>query len=272
MKNTFSGLSAFSLVFLAWSTTAFAANHTGMWWDPAKEGTGVYIEHLEEGNCICGAWYLYDENGLPFWTTFWGTLAGNSATVDLYSFTGPPLGGPWDVSSIHSFREGSATFDFNTDSSITMTFNVRNHAGRLDLVRFSLAICPGWLWWDPEKPGQGVVFFPMGEIGENEEIAIAWYVYDSTGKPVWYTALGPAREKNLPANQFSGPRLGEPWDNSKLKSRTVGTIGMENITGPQLTNQGLEMLESLTNIMSYSIQEVSGTLTIEPFWCESLCK
>ena len=244
----------------------YAADYTGMWWDPAKEGTGVFIEHIEESNCICGAWYLYDEEGNPFWMTFWGSLSGGSFSSDLFSFTGPGLGNSWDASNIKGFKEGEATFSFTSSATITMTYQVRGASGQLNLSRFSLDVCPGWLWWDPRKPGQGVALFHMIDDEAQDKVALAWYVYDSKGNPVWFTGTETYAGGDLEVFQFTGPGLGTSWDVSKLRRSNVGTISLDNIRGPQIDDG--KLLTPL-NLMTYSVQGVSGNLTLETFWCDS---
>ena len=267
MKKTFFGI---FVVLISFVSSALGANFTGMWWDPSKEGTGVFMEHLDTDNCVCGAWYFYDESGNPIWTTFFGGISAGRLTSNLYSFTGPSFGATWDASQIHSKAVGTVTFDFLSDSSITMSYQVFGASGKLNLTLFSMDVCPGWLWWDPERPGQGVAFFPMGELGENEQIAVVWYVYDTTGNPVWYTALGPAREGNaLDAYHYTGPPAGQAWDTSKLIRTTVGSINMGNMQAAMMTGGELLMPK---NTMTYHIQGISDTLNLEPFWCSPLCK
>lgn len=269
MKRMQLVISFLSYLLLVQTPLIFASDYTGMWWDPASEGTGVFIEHDETQNCICGAWYLYDESGSPLWTTFWGTISNGKLTSNLYSFTGPAFGTSWDVSQIKSAVAGTVTFDFLSDSAITMTFEVHGVSGQLNLSRFSMTECPGWLWWDPEKPGQGVVLFPLEETGQEAKIAFVWYIYDTSGNPVWYTALGPATEKNnLPAYLFSGPPLGQAWDISLVRSQTAGTINVENMQPAVFQDQQLIMPH---NSLTYNIHGISGELNLEPFWCSSLC-
>jgi len=228
------------------------------------------MEHLETDNCVCGAWYLYDEAGNPGWVTFFGNISVGRLTSNLYSFKGPSFGAPWDQNLIQSKALGTVIFDFRSDSRIVMAYELNGAAGQLNLTRFSMEVCPGWLWWDPERPCQGVALFPMGELGENAQTAVVWYVYDSAGHPVWYTALGPAQEGNaLDAYHYTGPPAGQAWDTSKLVKTTVGNINMGNMQAAMMKGGELVMPK---NTMTYHIQGISDTLNLEPFWCSSLCK
>ena len=263
MKKT-SILISFFMLFCV--RAGYAVDYTGMWWDSAKAGTGVFIEHVEDSSCICGAWYLYDEKGNPFWTTFWGTLSGSTLSSDLYSFTGPAFGSTWDTSQIKAVKAGEVTFNFTGSNTITMTYQVKGVSGQLNLTEFSQGACPGWLWWDPEKPGQGVAIFHYLDDQSLDKVGLAWYVYDSLGNPVWFTGTETAAEGSFDACGFSGPVLGSPWDVSRLKKQIVGSITLENIRAPGVA--GGNFLNPI-NQMKYAIQGVSGNLTLEPFWCDS---
>ncbi len=253
------------------SINAVGANYTGMWWDPVKLGMGIYIEHLEFSNCMCGAWYLYDETGAPFWTTFWGKIVDDRLVSDLYAFTGPSFGTTWDSTLVKGVKLGEVTFVFNDTNSISMDFQVKGVAGSLNLVMFSLPECPGWLWWDPNKPGQGVVIFPMSDIGkENEELAVVWYTYDNNGRPVWYTSTGrPMLQENLPVHHFTGPRLGTQWNVKDVLSEIVGSVYLSNVQ-----KAGVEFSEvpTIVNRMSYSMGGTTGNLILHVFLCDSLCQ
>ena len=47
-------------------------SRTGWWWDPAFPGNGIFMDF--QSGTLFGAWYHYDEKGLPRWWTFSGRL------------------------------------------------------------------------------------------------------------------------------------------------------------------------------------------------------
>ncbi len=255
-------------LYFVLNVSAFASDYTGMWWDTSKQGSGVFLEHLEDTNCICGAWYFYDESGEPIWATFWGSINNNQLVADLYTFTGPFWGTTWDKNQIKASIAGKVTFNFLSDSTVTMNYQLPGASDQFNLVRFSMASCPGWLWWDPEKPGQGVVQFPLDDEPEQERIAFVWYVYDTSGRPVWYTALGAAQDKRLTAYQYSGPPLGQAWNNNLVKQQIVGTIDLINTEAAMFNGQDLTFPRIS---VGYNIHGFSGELNLEPFFCSSLC-
>ncbi len=78
---------------------------------------------------------------------------------------------------------------------------------------------PAW-WWDKSKPGTGLSIELQGE-----KVYLAWYVYDATGRPVWYACLASrSGDQVFTGNVFraSGWPLGSTWDGPPVIT-TVGT-------------------------------------------------
>jgi len=257
-KTIFSCAVLFSTMFVL---PCLGADYTGMWWDAEKPGTGVYIDYTEGPNNLCGSWYLYDQRGNPLWVTFLGTLSGKVFTTGLYKFTGPPMGGMWDNSAVRGERTGNVTIDFSNPDKLVMTYEIERESGTLNLTRFSSQECAGSLWWDVEKQGQGVAHFHFAGAEGEDLTGLVWYVYDTEGNPIWYTATGNATATTFDAWQFTGPPLGETWDTSLLKKEKAGTIKAE-------FNQLLFTTERLPKLdMDYTIRDISGHLSLEPFMC-----
>jgi len=124
-------------------SNCFAFDHTGMWWDVNKQGSGVYIDFTEGPNAVCGSWYLYDDRGNPLWLTFMGNVDRNLLNADLYRFTGPPLGSEWDSSLIRGENAGSVTIDFSNPDALNMDYEIDGIRGTMSLTRFSSQACGG---------------------------------------------------------------------------------------------------------------------------------
>lgn len=70
-----------------------AFNITGMWYDPASNGSGLTFVHSRTSdNLVFGTWYVYDATGKPRWYTIqnmtW-TARGRTLVGSLFSTTAP---------------------------------------------------------------------------------------------------------------------------------------------------------------------------------------
>ncbi len=254
-------LSFIFLSFLAMYTPCLATDYTGMWWDADKPGTGVYIDYTEGVSAVCGSWYLYDDRGNPLWLTFMGSLSGNVLNAELYRFTGPRMGGPWDNTAVKGEYAGTVSIDVSNPDRLVMNYEVDRISGTLNLTRFSSDICKGSLWWDVQKQGQGVAHFHFTGAQGEDLSGLVWYVYDTNGDPMWYTATGNATATTFEAWQFTGPPLGETWDTALLKKKQAGTItaGFDKTV---FASSNRPMLD-----MNFTIDNIGGHLSLEPFIC-----
>lgn len=242
-------------------TVCSAVDYTGMWWDTGKQGSGVYIDFTEGPNAVCGSWYLYDERGNPLWLTFLGKVDRNTLTTSLYSFTGPSFGSAWDSSLVRGENVGSITIDFSNPDELVMNYDIDRVTGTYHLSRFSSESCVGSLWWDVAKQGQGVTHFHFPGSQNQDQTGLVWYVYDTAGNPVWYTATGAEDADTFTAWRFTGPPLGQAWDQSLVKAENAGTIKFVFDQGSLQGGINQKVL------MDFQVEGVSGHLNLEPFIC-----
>ncbi len=240
---------------------AMAEDFSGMWWDTNRPGSGIYIDYNDNGAGICGSWYLYDDRGNPQWFTFMGRAENNVFQAELYKFTGPFMGQTWDESYIRSETVGNITINFSKPDSLTVSYEIERITGTLNLTRFSNENCRGSLWWDPQKPGQGVAHFHFNGSSGEDLTGIVWYVYDSNGDPIWYTGVGGPDATTFDALMFTGPALGETWDASLVKSTKAGTI-TANFDINSLKSSSMPRID-----MGFNIGGITGSLNLEPFTC-----
>jgi len=86
-------------------------SYAGMWFDPAQNGQGVQL--AQNGDVLQGAWYVYDETGMPTFFSFDGMLdEDGNFSGDLLSWSGPPLGTTWDESLVDGVMAGTVSIDF----------------------------------------------------------------------------------------------------------------------------------------------------------------
>jgi len=224
------------------------ADYSGLWWDPSKAGQGISI--IQNHGSICGAWYLYDSSGKNMWLVFTGVLnSSNSFSTQLFRYTGPALGSPWDVNQVKSGPKGTATLTFNSKSSITMNYALDGLSGTLNLEPFANDAAS--MYWDPNKPGQGVGFFMEGR-----NAYLVWYLYDKNGEDMWVTSGTDVSPTSTTTNlyEFTGPALGSAWDASQVQSTVVG-------------NASLALDDSGGIPINYNILGVPGTMNMVPFVC-----
>jgi len=248
------------LFFILTITTCQASDFTGMWWDTSKPGTGVFLDYIEDSNGICGSWYLYDERGTPQWVTFIGTVTNNTLNTSLYRFTGPSFGGAWDNSIVRGEAVGTISIDFSNPQTLTMDYEIERQRGILKLTRFSTQTCPGSIWWDISKQGQGIVHFHFLDSSGKEQLGLVWYVYDMEGNNIWYTATASPGNSSYDVWQFVGPSLGDKWDLALLQSEKVGII-----TGN--FDNSIQNGEKHSVRLDFDIKSTKGVLSLEPFLC-----
>lgn len=119
------------------TSLAEARNHSGIWFDPQKNGQAVTL--LQEGTVVSGVWYLYAEDGQGMWVTFAGSIDGDRVESDLVRFTGPALGTGWDEALVAGFSVGSVTLTFNAADAIVFAYTLNGMNGTLNLAPFSFA-------------------------------------------------------------------------------------------------------------------------------------
>ncbi len=80
-------------------------------------------------------------------------------------------------------------------------------------------------WFDPEKPGQGV----MLEVLEGGRALVAWYTFDVEGRPLWLYGLGEIGTHSVQAtlHRASGGRFPPAFDPSQI---TVTPWGEATLT------------------------------------------
>ena len=231
-----------------YTNSCLAQEYSGLWWDETKVGQGISI--IQNQDSICGAWYLYNESGENMWLVFTGKLDNTgSLTTELYQYTGPALGSKWDTEKLKATSKGTLTIAFGSPESATMNFDISGYKGTLSLTPF--ANDAAVMFWDKNKPGQGISFFMEGL-----KAYVVWYLYDEKGKDMWLTSQVDLALQQTSGSlfKFTGPPLGSAWDPS-LVSYLVAGEGSINLT------------DSKQVPFTYNVNGVSGSLNLESFVC-----
>lgn len=104
------------------------------------------------------------------------------------------------------------------------------------------------LWWNPSESGWGMSLTQQGTT-----VFVAWYTYDSNGKPVWYVMSScPVVSNSCTGDIYDvkgGTPLALPWNGS---GKAVTKAGTGTLT----------FTDNDTGTFNYSVNGVSGTKNI----------
>lgn len=230
--------------------------YSGMWWNRNESGWGIHF--TQRGGTIFAAWYTYDANGSPKWYTAASCpIVGTSCTSKVYSVRGPPFFGvPFDSSRVVANDVGTISLGFLDNDHVSVTYSVENtnrfivlereifaSSGATPLINFTD------LWWNPAESGWGIAL-----TQEFDKIFAAWYVYDSTGKAMWYVAPN----CNVPASGMScsskvykttGPAFGPNFNPAQVVATEAGSAS-------------LTFADANNGTLTYNVDGFAGTKAI----------
>ncbi|HXZ49192.1 MAG TPA: hypothetical protein VEG27_09230 [Usitatibacter sp.] len=233
---------------------------TGLWWNSGESGWGVHF--TQRRNLIFAAWYTYDGSGNPKWyvasdcampagsTGVTGTCNGT-----LYEVGGPAFfGASFDPSLVHVAAAGTLQVAFQDANNASMSYTVAGQTRTVAITRQPLAagsVPPAVdysdLWWNPSESGWGLAMAQQYGV-----IFLAWYVYDASGKPVWYVASdcvvsGSSCSGTL--YRTTGPPFGPTFDSTQIKVFEAGSVLVS-------------FIDANNAVLSYTVDGVSATKTI----------
>jgi CubicO group peptidase (beta-lactamase class C family) len=209
---------------------------TGLWWNPNESGWGIHF--TQRRDTIFAAWYTYDASGNPKWYVASNcamppgtTGASGTCTGTLYEVAGPGFfGTTFNPAAVNARTAGSLQVAFQNAGSASMTYTLAGQTRTVPITRQVLAGTrpPGVnytdLWWNPGESGWGMAIAHEGAV-----MFLAWYVYDSAGKPVWYVASNCAVSADAcagPLYRTTGPPFGPTFDPSRVQVSVAGTVSL----------------------------------------------
>ncbi len=206
---------------------------SGLWWNAAESGWGVHF--TQRGVNLFAAWYTYDAQGNPKWYvapncafSSSNAVSGN-CTSPLYEVAGPAFfGHDFDPVLVHASQAGTLQLSFQNVNAASMTYTVGSQTRTVAIVR---------------------QIFP---VAATSPPAVAWYVYDGAGKPVWYvapscTVSGSSCSGTL--YRTTGPAFGPPLDPARVQAFPVGSAIVS-------------FIDANNAVLSYTVDGVSATKTI----------
>ncbi len=229
---------------------------TGLWWNPNESGWGIHF--TQRGSNIFAAWYTYDGSGNPKWyvasNCTGATGASGTCSGALYEVNGPTFfGTTFNPNAVNVVAAGSLQVNFQNANSASMTYTLGTQSRTVAIVRQPLGTgaIPGLdytdLWWNPGESGWG-----MAIAQQAANMFLAWYVYDNTGKPVWYVASNCAVSGNGCTGTLyctTGPPFGPTFNSAAVQVITVGTMT-------------LAFSDASNGTLTYTVNGVSASKTI----------
>lgn len=239
------------------------AGLSGLWYAGEQE-SGWGIDFTQRGVHLFAAFYTYDDAGNPKWyvapacTMAASALTSGRCSGDLYEVTGSALfgiapGGSHNAAS----KSGTLQVDFSDTSHATMNYTVGSVSRSVPIQRqlFASATTPPTidytdLWYAGEQAsGWGIAISHQYGV-----MFLAWFVYDASGKPVWYVAsncavVASGNGCSGALYQVSGPPFGPTFDATRVQAAQAGSISV-TFTDP---NNG---------ILNYTVNGTVGSKTI----------
>ena len=121
-----------------------ATSYTGLWWNQATDGQGVFFTQNSPSNIAFIGWFTYDKDGRQKWYagdrcdmgTTSGGFNGNVCTTTLYETSdGKFDGATFNGAQIRRLAVGEAGFKFHSNQAVTMTYSLNGISGKLELQR-----------------------------------------------------------------------------------------------------------------------------------------
>lgn len=211
---------------------------SGLWWGGAQEsGWGVHF--TERHDKIFAAFYTYDGSGNAKWYVASSCQLPGSAvtsgrcTGDLYEVSATPLFGIAPSGSLNApSKAGTLQVDFADPSHATMSYTVGSVSRTVAIMRqvFASGATPPTIdytdLWFAGAQGAG---WGMAISQEYGVMFLAWFVYDASGKPVWYVSSNCAVTASGngcsgPLYQVTGPPFGTSFDPAQVYVAQAGTV------------------------------------------------
>ena len=241
---------------------------SGLWWNPDESGWGIHL--TQRDNTVFAAWFTYDPVGAPRWYVASNCVipqelpcptcvANTSCSGDLYEANGPTFfRQPFNTTAVQISKVGSLQLQFGSANNASMSYVVGDRSRTVPIQRQVFRIGPAPqvdytdLWWKPNESGWG-----LGITHQQDIMFLAWFVYEDTGRPIWYVASACAVKAGSEGCRGTlyrtsgppGPFASTTFDPSQVQVNEVGTIDV-SFTDP---NNGF---------ISYTVEGVFGSKTI----------
>jgi hypothetical protein len=222
-----------------------AANHSGLWADPAEPGWGLSID--EEQGVVVATLFSYGADGRPAWLSASALFEESADTYSgsLYRTSGPAFDArAWSGASATPVGRMSVSFDGAHSATVTYVVDGASVTRALEPLTFG----PGGpascrltsesragdrnyqgLWWNPAQSGWGLALAHQGDV-----LFAVLFVYEESGQARWLVASDVRADGEggyagtLYRTQGTAPGAG-PW--SPVSVSAAGTLSLRFADG-----------------------------------------
>jgi subtilase family serine protease len=233
---------------------------SGLWYNPNESGWGIGF--TQRRNIVFATWFTYDSSGNPKWYVAsscampaGNTGASGTCSGSLYEVSGPTFfGTAFDPTRVNVAMVGSLTVNFQNANAATMSYTVNGQSRTVGIVRQLFqagttlpAVDYTDLWWNSNESGWGLLVTHQYGV-----MFLAWFVYDSNGKPVWYVASDCIVAGSGCAGtvyRVIGPPFGPSFDANQVHATAAGTVT-------------LSFPDANDGVLNWTVNGVSGSKSI----------
>ena len=215
----------------------------GMWW-ARENGWGISLTASVDHTKLFAAFYIYDQQGNARWYTASDCrFVGNQCTSRVEETSGSTCAMPFSPGQVTRKDVGSLTLDFSSSAFASMSFEIGGVRRSVGIERFvfasgaAAATDYSGVWWNSNESGNGVSITHLADT-----VFIAWYVFDTVGKPVWSVMSCIMNGGNSCSGTLvsaNGPTLGPTFDISRVQLKEIGpaTLTFNSSGGARLAYQ-----------------------------------
>ncbi len=199
---------------------------SGIWWS-RESGWGISLTSSADNTKLFAALYIYDDQGNARWYTASDCrFTGNQCTSRLEETSGSPCAVPFSPGQVTRKDVGALTLDFSSSAFANMSFDINGVKRSVAIERFvfsagaALSTDYSGVWWNPNESGNGVSITHLADT-----VFVAWYVFDTIGKPTWYVLTCNTSGGNSCSDTLysaNGPVLAATFDSSRVQLKNIG--------------------------------------------------
>ncbi|RKZ03325.1 hypothetical protein DRQ25_17865, partial [Candidatus Fermentibacteria bacterium] len=194
----------FTVFILCFSTTGMSqseTDHSGSWYNPARNGEGFHIQFLEADQALV-IWFTYpgtSDNAQTEQAWILGigeVVSGKIIVTDAIKASGPVFGEDYDKEDVARTIWGDISVTFSGPDNGMVKYDGLDGAGTTQITRIttladsaissSLPAGISGAWFDPATDGQGWFV----EILSPSAALVYWFTYDQNGNQAWNLGVG----------------------------------------------------------------------------------
>lgn len=234
---------------------SFTGSMSGTWWNPGRDGEGLYIgfERAGERHVAVLGYFTYDLDGNARWLVGNVDFAAGSTrvTIPLIQAHGATFGVGFRSAEVDTTPSGSATLEYLACDRLRFTYE-----GEADSFAFELSRLVGPLdgadchtgvddvptarfvgaqsgsWWDPQRSGEGM-FTAFERQGERRIAVLFYFTYDDNGRSRWLIGgaehAPEAQRIEIPLTSAHGARFGSAFQSAHVQRVPAGRATLESM-------------------------------------------